>query len=410
MKIEFRLMKEDFLHFVWRTQSFAKLPLTTTDGKSVHVEYAGFLNRHAGPDFLDARVHIGDVLWCGPVELHLKASDWNLHGHTGDPRYDNVVLHVVFEMDQKTPLNVPILELKDYIIPGQWVTVQHWKNVRDHIPCGGNFGDLRKVVRTNWVNRMAIERLENRVRDWRKRSEELNGDLLQLFYEKFFRAFGYGLNGELFEEVATRFTFRNSLRLMDEPELIRGVLLQMFGFDTARMKLVDWKRAAALIEANSWFVLSPQALNTGKIRPRKNNKVRVEMLASELPWISKWWNLIFNKAEISEWKYELFVKGKMNPLFAHLAINVFAPLLFFLHERKMDESYAERALELLELITPEDNRITRLWKIHDVVGSNALESQGLIHLYGMYCEPRKCLNCALGAEKLKQNESNQILV
>ena len=403
-------MKEEFLHFVWRTQSFSQLPLTTTDGNVVQVEYAGFLNRHAGPDFMDARVQIGDVLWCGPVELHLKSSDWLLHGHSGDPRYENVILHVVYEMDQQVPANVPTLELKNYIIPGQWETVQQWKNIQDHIPCGGNFGDLRSVVRINWINRMAVERLEKRVSEWRSRSSELNGDLLQLFYEKFFRAFGFGLNGELFENVATRFTFRNSLRLIDEPELLKAVLLQMFGFETARSKAVVWKKASALIEANQWNALAPQSLNTGKIRPRRNNKVRIEQLADELPQISLWWNMIFNKAEMKEWKSELYKKGRMNPLFAHLAVNVFAPLLFFLHERKMDESYAERALELLELVPLEDNRITRLWKIHDVVGTNALESQGLIHLYGMYCEPRKCLNCALGAEKLKRNEFYEVLI
>ena len=403
-------MKEEFLHFVWRTQSFSQLPLTTTDGKVVQVEYPGFLNRHAGPDFMDARVQIGDVLWCGPVELHLKSSDWLLHGHTGDPRYDNVILHVVYEMDQHVPANVPTLELKNYIIQGQWETVQQWKNIQDHIPCGGNFGDLRSVVRINWMNRMAVERLEKRVSEWRRRSSELNGDLLQLFYEKFFRAFGFGLNGELFENVATRFTFRNSLRLIDEPELLKAVLLQMFGFEAARSKAVIWKKASALIEANQWNALAPQALNTGKIRPKRNNKVRIEQLADELPQISLWWNMIFNKAEMKEWKLELYKKGRMNPLFAHLAVNVFAPLLFFLHERNMDESYAERALELLELIPLEDNRITRLWKIHDVVGTNALESQGLIHLYGMYCEPRKCLNCALGSEKLKRNEFFEVLI
>ena len=403
-------MKEEFLHFVWRTQSFSQLPLTTTDGNVVQVEYAGFLNRHAGPDFMDARVQIGDVLWCGPVELHLKSSDWLLHGHTGDPRYDNVILHVVYEMDQQVPANVPTLELKNYLIPGQWETVQQWKNIQDHIPCGGNFGDLRSVVRINWINRMAVERLEKRVSEWRSRSSELNGDLLQLFYEKFFRAFGFGLNGELFENVATRFTFRNSLRLIDEPELLKAVLLQMFGFEVAKSKAVVWKKASALIEANQWNAIAPQALNTGKIRPKRSNKVRIEQLADELPQISLWWNMIFNKVEMKEWKLELYKKGRMNPLFAHLAVNVFAPLLFFLHERKMDESYAERALELLELIPLEDNRITRLWKIHDVVGTNALESQGLIHLYGMYCEPRKCLNCALGAEKLKRNEFFEVLI
>ena len=64
------------------------------------------------------------------------------------------------------------------------------------------------------------------------------------------RAFGFGLNGEMFEHVATRFTFRNSLRILDEPELLKAVLLQMFGFETARSKAVVWKKASALIDAN----------------------------------------------------------------------------------------------------------------------------------------------------------------
>lgn len=39
------------------------------------------------------------ILWVGNVEIHDKASDWYVHGHDKDERYDNVILHVCGAID-----------------------------------------------------------------------------------------------------------------------------------------------------------------------------------------------------------------------------------------------------------------------------------------------------------------------
>ncbi|HEX7734474.1 MAG TPA: DUF2851 family protein [Ktedonobacteraceae bacterium] len=39
----------------------------------------------------------------GDVEFHLRASDWFVHGHQDDPRYNRVVLHVVHYLDSDLP-------------------------------------------------------------------------------------------------------------------------------------------------------------------------------------------------------------------------------------------------------------------------------------------------------------------
>ena len=91
-------MTEAFLQYVWQHQ-LLEGDLRTTDGQPVVVERAGVLNRDAGPDFFNAQVRIGETLWAGNVEVHVKASDWNLHHHSADHAYDNVVLHVVYESD-----------------------------------------------------------------------------------------------------------------------------------------------------------------------------------------------------------------------------------------------------------------------------------------------------------------------
>lgn len=79
---------EELLHYVWKHKLFPLAPLTTTDGKSVEVVDVGLHNRHAGPDFFNAKVRIDGTLWVGNVEIHDKASDWFVHGHDRDARYD----------------------------------------------------------------------------------------------------------------------------------------------------------------------------------------------------------------------------------------------------------------------------------------------------------------------------------
>ena len=61
--------------------------LTTTDGYAVEVIDPGQYNRHAGPDFFNAKVRINGTLWVGNVEIHEKSTDWYAHGHDDGSRH-----------------------------------------------------------------------------------------------------------------------------------------------------------------------------------------------------------------------------------------------------------------------------------------------------------------------------------
>src|SRR5688572_4401682 len=112
-------MNEDFLAYVWKFQYFDKTNLQTESGEALTVLRTGLQNVNAGPDFLDASLKIGEIIWAGSVELHIKASDWQRHLHTSDQKYDQVILHVVWENDlpvlRTNGTEVPVLALKERV-------------------------------------------------------------------------------------------------------------------------------------------------------------------------------------------------------------------------------------------------------------------------------------------------------
>ncbi len=76
------------------------IPLTTTDGRSVDVIHLGTWTHGFGPDFRDAMISIdsGPAI-SGSIEIHLRTRGWTEHKHHLDPRYNDVILHVVGKHD-----------------------------------------------------------------------------------------------------------------------------------------------------------------------------------------------------------------------------------------------------------------------------------------------------------------------
>lgn len=107
---------ERLLQRIWLKEEFDRTRAATSDGRAVTVIHPGAWNRLGGPDFLDAKIELGGVRLRGDVELHLHASDWAAHKHREDPKYGNVILHVVLFPTQSPTLNaegkeIPVLAL-----------------------------------------------------------------------------------------------------------------------------------------------------------------------------------------------------------------------------------------------------------------------------------------------------------
>ena len=64
------------------------------DGEKVEVVHFGTWNREPGPDFCAALVLINGVKLTGDIEIDQDVKDWQNHGHSRNPSYENVVLHM----------------------------------------------------------------------------------------------------------------------------------------------------------------------------------------------------------------------------------------------------------------------------------------------------------------------------
>lgn len=79
---------------VWADGRLA-LPAHAVSGAVIEVIHPGKWNRLGGPDFLGAELSINGTRRIGDVEVHLRARDWQQHGHSRDPAFRNVILHAV---------------------------------------------------------------------------------------------------------------------------------------------------------------------------------------------------------------------------------------------------------------------------------------------------------------------------
>ncbi len=90
---------ERLLQQIWLRGDFSTRGLRLRDGRPLRILRRGRWNRLPGPDFREAEFRVGEgseaETWRGDVEVHLRAGDWDQHGHAADPAYERVVLHVV---------------------------------------------------------------------------------------------------------------------------------------------------------------------------------------------------------------------------------------------------------------------------------------------------------------------------
>ena len=112
-------MNEKLLQYLWNFKIFKSFDFKDVEGNSLEILDFGKWNFDSGPDFLFGKIKFKDLILAGNIELHVKSSDYIFHKHSGNPEFENLILHAVYyhdvEVEELTEKNIPTLELKNYI-------------------------------------------------------------------------------------------------------------------------------------------------------------------------------------------------------------------------------------------------------------------------------------------------------
>jgi hypothetical protein len=131
-------MTEQLLQYIWQFKYYHSPHFTSTDGDVIQVIHPGILNAGHGPDFSNAKIKIGNTIWVGSIELHIKTTDWQQHKHSLDPNYKNVILHVVWIHDMELLLPFPTIVMEDKVPMWRLEKYKSWMHATQFIPCGNS--------------------------------------------------------------------------------------------------------------------------------------------------------------------------------------------------------------------------------------------------------------------------------
>lgn len=417
-------MREAFLHYLWRTQRLEISDLHTTEGERLEILHFGTHNPHSGPDFTNVRLRIGDTVWAGNIEMHLQASEWLAHGHQHDRAYDNVILHVVLEEDQPvTRANgerIPCLEVKNLVPPKLSATYLKLLHNEHWIPCQHHFFQVADLTKTLWLERLLIERLEQKTGAIAQLLQNNGNNWEETFYQALARSFGTRVNGEPFELLATSTPFltlmkhKNSLRQIEALFFGQaGLLDQEFEDDYPNLLKREYahlrhKYNLTPMLGESWKFMRLRPANFPTIRIAQfatllfqTNHLFSKMLAAaDIHELENMFELKLSNYWLTHYIFDKESKKSQKKLGAGtihlLIINTIAPFLFLYGKWRDDHRYQDRAFQLLEQIPPEQNHIIGHWQELGMKPCSSYQTQALLQLKNQYCDQKRCLDCAIG--------------
>lgn len=412
-------MNENLLQYIWQFQLFNKMNLLTTEINHLVVVYPGNKNDNQGPDFLNGKIKIENTTWIGSIEIHIKTSDWKLHGHTNDSNYNNVVLHVVWEHDVELNLPFPTLELKSLVpklILQKYEMLLHSKQF---IPCENNINTIKELQLEKWKESLVFSRLKRKADLIREELNQNNFDWIQIVWMMMARAFGGSINGEAFFQISKSIPFKIILRHQNDISTLEAILMGQSGLLDKEFEeeYPAQIKKEYLFLKNKYQLVKPRIrLHFLRMRPSNFPSVRLAQLSSfisknadKIVTFLKLENLknfkdCFKMETQSYWdshfcfdEPSVLQKKKIgNNMILHMLINAIIPIQFAYGFIMSEEKYLTKAMEMLLETEAEKNKIVENFIQLNIIPKNALDTQFLIELKNEYCNAKNCLNCQIG--------------
>lgn len=424
-------MSESFLHYLWQFQYFDKNDLRTASGEPVQVFYPGIRNTHAGPDFSNARIKIGDMEWVGSVEVHIHSSGWMEHKHHTDSAYENVVLHVVWKNDKPVERNdgtlLPAIELQDRVDDQMLLKYKRLVSSPQAVACSGTFREVSDVVKLSMLDKATSQRLELKAMQILEMQAMNNNDWEETSYQLISRNFGFKVNGEPFSQLAKALPYKFLLKHSDKLIQLESLLFGQAGFleDTWADEYYNLLQREYQLLGRKYSLME-QRMNKAqwrflRLRPSNFPTVRLAQLASlickqrsvfsrilEAETYKQLKDLFSVQQSVYWQKHYRFFKSAKEAVpslgessIENIVINSVVPLLVAYGRSRDEQQFVDRAVNILQQIPGEVNTVTKQWMLLNLPAKTAFDSQGLIELFNNFCQKRRCLECAIGSVLVK---------
>ncbi|MSQ22712.1 MAG: DUF2851 family protein [Dehalococcoidia bacterium] len=387
----------------------------TLDGRRLRVLYPGRRNGGSGPDFKDALVQRdASPLVRGDIEVHLRVAGWSQHGHHRDPRYNNVVLHVVVRPDagpstyRQDGQAVPVTELAPAAQPSQ--DLPQVTPVESPLPCLLRWRALSQERLGQLLDQAGTQRFLNKSIDFLSAMEMEDAE--EVLYQGILESLGYSRNREPMLELARRLPWRTVRDVaLAAPRYqrnlsVRRLLLAVSGLSGRLPEDPEDNESGAVplegVRGTNVAAMDLRAWCFAGVRPFNQPHRRLAgaaallvgylddgLLAGLLP--------LARQKSVATLRNSLIVADEGGALIGQsrsldMAVNVVLPALHAWGRREKDQPLADSCLGLyVKAPRLAENEITReMEELLGVAGSTrgagAMRQQGLLHLYQVLLE------------------------
>lgn len=427
-------LKEEFLHYIWQYRLLTRLDIWCKDGQPLQIIHPGVKNTNAGPDFTLAKVKIGKQLWAGNIEIHLKSSDWLLHGHHADQSYDTVILHAVYEDDQEICRTdgtlIPVLLLKDLVPEFLFADYLHQVSGKNFFPCSHQLNTVDRLKIDEMLEQMIASRLAEKAAEVYHKMQQNSNNWNETFYYLLMRNFGFKVNAVPFELLADALPATLLAKYSDQPLQVAALLFGVAGFLDKDFKdeyprqlkseflFLQKKHRLKSIHRSVWKFL--------RIHPQNFPVLRIAQVASLFAGANAIFSQLLEDPQLKRVK-ELFsvftahdywknhsdfdrpCKDNSIKLGKHsienLAINTVCLILYTYGLYSGRPQLTASAFALLKSIPAERNAILLHYHQAGVKLRHAYDTQAVLQLNKKFCSQKKCLNCIIGIDLLGKRNS-----
>ncbi len=419
-------MTERLLQYIWQFQYFNVKDLLTEEGEAIQIIHPGTLNNNQGPDFTDAKIKINNTIWAGSIELHINASDWKTHKHSGDKNYKNVILHVVWQQDVDLKLPFSSLVLQDKVPKILLNRYDELMSANSFIPCEKSIHIVNDLTWQNWKERLLVERLQTKTQVIFDYLKQNNNHWEETLWWLLAKNFGIKLNSGVFEKIAQSISVNILAKHKDQIHQTEALLFGQAGllddkFEEDYPKLLQreyqfLKKKYNLQKINGSLIFL-------RMRPSNFPTIRLAQLAMLVHESLHLFSKIKESGDVNTikkllqvtandyWHYHYvfdeataFKKKKLgDQMIENILINTVIPMLFTYGHLHNENVFTDKALQWLEHIKAEKNTITKGFSSLHIMNKTAFDSQALIQLKNEYCNKKRCLDCSVGNKLLRSN-------